>query len=125
MSEREKDLKLAKIFKWTARVWSLPAILFVLAHLIGPDEGQGVQEGWLTMTSVAVLMLSAAGLLVAWWKERIGGWASIAAMVMFFVLYWVDRRAFFPLQGAVLVLVGVAVPAGLFILSHSFKKGTI
>ena len=125
MSDREKDEKMARIIKWIARVWSLPAILFALAHIVTPDSEQSVEESVLTWIALGVMFLSVAGLALAWWKERIGGWTAISAMVVFFILFWIERGEFFPLQIALLLLLGIAVPAGLFLFSYSYKKDAV
>jgi cytochrome bd-type quinol oxidase subunit 2 len=125
MSEREKDEKMARIIKWVARVLSLPAILFALAHIVTPDTEQSVEESVLTWITLGVMFFSVAGLALGWWKERIGGWTAISAMVVFFILFWIERGEFFPFQIALLFLVGIALPAGLFILSYSYKKDAV
>lgn len=102
---------------WAARIWSLPAIFFVFAHLFEPEIEGGVQEDTLTWITLGFLFLSVFGLALAWWKAKIGGWVVIIALVVSLMLYWIDNGEFFPWGGLWLFLVGIAAPAGLFLYS--------
>jgi len=114
MFSLENRDKWIRVLRWVARIWSLPAIFFAVSELLFSSADTGVEEGWFTWATVVLLFLSVIGLLVAWWNERIGGWASISTLIVFFFFYWIDAAEFFP--GWVLLLTMVAIPAVLFLL---------
>lgn len=115
MNEAEKDKKLL-VLRWLARIWSLPAILFMAAELLLPKSEEGVKEELITYIVVGTLFLAAFSLLLAWFKEKLGGWISLGSLVVFFILYWITRGEFFPYFW--LILLSIGIPAGLFLL-HS------
>lgn len=102
------------VLRWVARIWSIPAIFFAVNEILFPSSENVVEEGWFTWATVMLMFLSVVGLLVAWWKERIGGWASLGILVLFFVFYWVDASEFFP--GWIWLVGFVALPAVLFLI---------
>jgi hypothetical protein len=57
---------------------------------------------------------------MAWWQERVGGWASLGLLGMFFILYAIERREFFPVWW--LQLAFVAGPAVMFLASDHFRR---
>jgi len=103
-----------RILRWVARIWSLPAIFFAVSELIFSSSDPGIEEGWLAWATVVILFLSVIGLLIAWWRERFGGWMSIGALLLFFILYWMDTARLFPGWG--LLIAFVAVPAILYLV---------
>ena len=112
--------KWLKTVRWLARLWSLPALLFMMAHLFERGEGD-VQENWLTWVCVGTLFLTTFMLLLAWFKERIGGWAALIGLVLVFILYAIDNHEFFPAWH--LLLIFIAGPAVLFLVySYSLVK---
>lgn len=120
MSVMESQTKRFIFIRWVARVWSIPAIFFAVNELFFPDAHQGVETNWFTWATVIVMFLSVVGLLIAWWYERLGGWASIGLLVVFLIFYWVDTAEFFP--GWSWLLGFVALPAGLFLLSDFLNQ---
>ncbi len=112
--------KQAKLLRWIARVWSLPAILFIIGELVFPHSESDVQENWLTWVCVGTLFSSTFSLALAWFKARLGGWLSLGLFALFLVLYAIDAKEFFPAFW--LVLAAIAAPAVLFLLSDGFVK---
>lgn len=108
------------VFRWVARAWSIPAILFVGAHLVPSGNETEVEVHWFTWVTVGVMFLSVFSLALAWWLERIGGWASLGLLGLFFILYAIDRGEFFPVWWLQLAFVGG--PAAMFLVTDHFKR---
>lgn len=120
MSVMENQNKMVSALRWVARIWSIPAIFFAVSEILFPSSENGVSEGWFTWATVILMFLSVVGLVIAWWKELIGGWASIGTLVLFLVFYWVDASEFFP--GWMLLIGFVALPAVLFLIYGYLSK---
>ncbi|MEJ2510743.1 MAG: hypothetical protein P8Y72_04000 [Anaerolineales bacterium] len=114
MSVSEVQENKFSVLRWVARIWSIPAIFFAVNEILFPSTENGVQEGWFTWATVILMFLSIVGLLVAWWRDLLGGLASIGLLFLFFVFYWFDAGEFFP--GWIWLVGFVALPAGLFVL---------
>lgn len=79
------------ITRWLARLLGTPLALFVLvfvgAHIVGdeppPDPGVDPQV-LLGIMAMTTLSISAAGLLVAWKWEGLGGLLSVAGVAGFY-----------------------------------------
>lgn len=121
MSGQEKNARMERIFKWTARIWSLPAIVFSILEVAAPHADPDVSVGWHEWLMVGIMFLSLASLALAWWKARLGGWLSLGALFVFFVLYWVFTSEFFPIWHLWLLMVGL--PAAIFLFAASFRTG--
>ena len=115
MDEKQTDRDYHVVVRWIARIWSIPAIFFMFAHFFEPDTGASLEEDLLTWITLGLLFVSVFGLALAWWKARPGAWMALIALVLSMLLYWVDNGEFFPLEGFGLFLLGIAVPAGLFL----------
>lgn len=113
MDSRDNSRLWIKVVRWAARLWSIPAILFVGGHIVSPDTNGGAEVFWYEWLAVGTMFASVFALLLAWWKEKIGGWASLALVVAAVIIYTLYAGEFF--SGWWILLVGVAVPAGLFL----------
>lgn len=83
------DSRKTRTLRWTARIWSLASILFLLFIFIGesisnPILPQGTE--WIMMLFFPVGVL--AGLLISWRNERIGGLLTIASLIAFYIVEW-------------------------------------
>jgi len=114
MSSAKNQAKRYLFLKWVARIMSLPAVFFAVNELLFPDGFSIIEETWLAVATVVLMIFSSIGLLVAWWNERIGGWVSISLLVLFFIAYWFDAAEVFP--GWSVMLIFVALPAVLFLV---------
>ncbi len=95
--------------RWVARLWAVLSLLFLLAFVVG--EGIGFQR----IRDLAAFLFFplgvGAGLVVAWWRERIGGAIAVCSLVAFYLtLCLFDGR--FP-RGPYFFL--VAAPGLLFL----------
>lgn len=113
MDSQEKSQKLTKVLRWTARVWSIPAILFAGGNLLFPESNGGVEVFWYEWLALGAMFASVFALLLAWWKEKIGGWASLGLLIMSVIIYGIYAGEFFPAWW--ILLIGIAAPAILFL----------
>ena len=101
----------AKALRRIARLWALLSLLLLLVFLVGEGGPPPSRlRDWLGLLFFPVGV--AAGLLLTWWRERLGGAVAMASLVAFYVvLYLFDGR--FP-RGPYFFL--VAAPGLLFLL---------
>ena len=121
MDSQEKSQKLTRVLRWTARVWSIPAILFAGGHLLFPESNGGGEVFWDEWLALGAMFASVFALLLAWWKEKIGGWASLGLLAIALIIYAIYRQEFFPIQGLVVLLVGIVIPAALFLTADRMR----
>ena len=120
MSSDEKRLGKAKIIHWIGRLLSVPAILFAGAHIISPDTNPEVEVYWYEWLAVGILFASVFALIFGWWKERIGGWTSLGLLVVFWIVYGIYAREFFPAW--YILVAGIGLPAALFLTSDNLRR---
>jgi hypothetical protein len=78
---------LATGIRWTARLWSIATLLILSAFIFGDGEPA-------TPTAVEWIGLACfpggviAGLLIAWWRERLGGWITVLSLIGFYVWHF-------------------------------------
>lgn len=105
----------ARSLRWIARVWSLLSLALLLAFLIG--EGIGGPGPTPTPAEWLGLLLFplgvAVGLVLAWWREEVGGLTALVCLAAFY-LWGLVVRGVFP-QGPYFAL--IAAPGLLFLLS--------
>jgi len=121
--QEEKRLALAKLVHWIGRVLSIPAVIFAGAHLISPDTSPDVEVFWYEWLAVGILFSSVFALIFGWWKERLGGWGALALLVVFWIVYGIYAREFFPAW--YILLGGIGLPAALFLVSDYLRKQSI
>ncbi len=107
-------MNLVKILRLIARIWSLLSIGFILAIFIGEAlSGEGV---WPTSAEWLGLALFPSGVLfglvVAWWREGIGGAVALLSLAGFYLWMWLQNGRL-P-EGPFFVL--VAAPGLLFLI---------
>lgn len=96
---------------WAARLGSLPAILFVGAHLVAPEplEAAVPWQDWLLL---GLIVLAVGGLIVGWRWARPGGALAVGAYLLHVALWPMLRGGFAPTWWHLLLF--VAVPGALF-----------
>lgn len=108
------------IVRWTARIWSILSISFLLMMFIG--EGlcpKGVAA--LSTRDLAGMLFfpvgTCIGMIIAWWRELIGGIITVVSFAAFYgALYIMDGRV--PRGPWFLI---VAAPGILFLLSWALN----
>ena len=119
----------ADICRWTARVSGVALTVLTLFIGIGEAlEGRSRHPGAtvlgqfspLILAMFAVWGIGLAGLLVAWWRERLGGGLSLSCFTLVFVLNLFNSQA--PSRiGALAPMLVFCIPAVLFIVSWRIR----
>ena len=116
------NTKLHFLIRWLARILSLMSLAVILMFIIGErfDPSTLKPIDWVGFVFFPVGI--SAGMVVAWWREDLGGYATIASLMAFYAAnYLMSGR--FPQGWAWLVF---ASPGFLFLLSryHGLKRST-
>ncbi|TAK13589.1 MAG: hypothetical protein EPO32_04665 [Anaerolineae bacterium] len=101
--------------RWAARIISLGPIIFAAGELLPGEDTIASATGlfWYDYMNLAVLYISVAGLLLAWWRPLVGGWMAIAGgLLLTLVLFPVFERML--TWGFLMILVA---PGALFVAS--------
>ena len=108
-------VKPAEISRWTARVWSLASLAFVTAFALGSGGTPSPSE------AVALACFPggvAAGLIIGWRRESLGGALAILSLSVFY-LWSTVMNGLLP-RGPWFIL--VAAPGLLFLLTPFLEK---
>ena len=101
--------------RWTARVWSFASLAFIAVLMIGNLQAAGGLQ--MTARESALFLFFpigvVAGLLIAWWKEMIGGATAVASLVGFYALHAIIAGG---LPGGVYFVL-LALPGLLFVVA--------
>ena len=110
-----------RILRWIARIWSLPAILFLLGEIIFPHGGDEPVP-FLEWLALGLLVTAVLGLALAWRWEVLGGSVSIFAITGSFIILSIDRGTLMWRTG--LLWFGfIIAPAALFLACGLRAKG--
>ena len=103
-----------KILRWVARIWSLPAIIFVLGEVIFPHGGNEPVPSieWLTL---GLMITAVIGLAIAWRWELAGSILSLVTMLGAILLFGFTKEANMLLSAGLVWLGFVIAPAALFL----------
>jgi uncharacterized membrane protein HdeD (DUF308 family) len=118
MKENKKGW--VRITRWVARIWSLVPITYTLAEILFPHGQQGVEVPLADWINLGFIFASVVGLAIAWRWERLGGWLSLVTLAVFTVMFLVTVERSFPM--VLIFLVGVGVPAVLFLVSSYAER---
>jgi hypothetical protein len=72
------------VLRRTARVWSLASVGLVLAFIVGEGGPSGPNE-WLGFLFFPFGIC--AGMVLAWWREGLGGIVTVASLVVFYLIH--------------------------------------
>lgn len=125
MDNSSKSNLWMKVLRWLARVWSIPAILFIGAEIVSPHNNSGVDVFWYEWLAVGTMFISVLALLLGWWKEKIGGWAALSFLVLSLIIYGIYTQELFPIEGLLMLFAGIAVPAVLFLVSDRMHRQSV
>ena len=122
MSERKALARfLAGVIRWSAKVWSLASIGFVLLIFVGEALSLSTSDPMKPSELVGFLFFpigTCLGMALAWRHEGLGGGLTIASIVAFYVWMEIDRGAF-P-RGPYFLL--IAAPGMLFSLAALLSR---
>lgn len=116
-----------KALRWAARIIGTLTVAFTLFMLIGSFiEGYNRNQGkldypfdFLTTLGFVFWGIGLLGLVIAWWREGLGGMLSLGAMIIFIALVY-----FNPASNFSIVLVGFLLPPVLYVAYWLSAKGT-
>ncbi len=111
-----------EVVRWLARLWSIGPVVFLLGEFFYPHVDPAVAVPWTDWLLVALLLIAALALVLAWWREGLGAWLSIAALAAFLLAYWLVHGEFFPWGG--LVWLGAIIAPALVFLAYSYRGTT-
>ena len=78
---------MTKVVRWTARLWSIASVRLILFFIVG--EGARLQS-----IRVAASIGISAGMILAWWKEEIGGSIAVGSLLLFYMIHFASARRF-------------------------------
>jgi hypothetical protein len=122
----------ATAYRWIARIWGVLMVTLTLVvgigqALDGPRRHPGVtllgQFTPLILVMFAVKGAGLAGLLLGWWKERLGGILSLFCFALVFVLNLFNPQA--PPAMRILAVIPMGffcIPSVLFIASWRLRS---
>jgi hypothetical protein len=114
----DQQAKSVRIIRILARIFSVPIILFTIiilfAHILFPDTETGTYPPVENLLPV-LMTVSVLGLVLAWWREGLGGAVSVIFFIIHLLAYWAIRDKFFPLN-VVLLFSPVFIIGVLFLI---------
>ena len=104
---------LSQVVRWTARAWAVASILLIAAFFVGEGfhPSQIEPREWLGLVFFPVGIC--AGMILAWWREGLGGGITVSSLLIFYVIHFATAGTF-PKGWAWWVF---AAPGFLFLLS--------
>ena len=113
-----KNSALLNTIRWLARIIGILLIVFCLTFFIGEYNPQDPLETYYILV-FTVLGIGLAALILAWWKEGLGGIISFVSFIVFNLL-----AAFSPVEGGryLYVLLFPLIPSILHLLEWWLKR---
>lgn len=112
-----------EVARWLARLWSIGPVVFLMGEFFYPHVDSSIPVPWTDWLLVALLAASALALVLAWWRERLGGGISVSALGVFLLAYWAFNGEFFPWAG--LVWLGAILAPAMVFLLFSYRTKTV
>ena len=84
-SESDGQRRLTLAIRWTARVWAVAAVGTVILLSVGEGLYPAGRAEW-----VGLLLYPGgicAGMILAWWREGLGGSITIGSLLAFYILH--------------------------------------
>jgi len=76
---------LALVTRWTARVWSILSVVFILTFVVGEGIGGGPRPGLKEWVGLALFPIGVCvGLAVSWFREEWGGILAFGCLIGFY-----------------------------------------
>ncbi len=108
----------ASAVRWTARLWSIAAIVLLAGFVVG--EGVNPSEPHEALGLVFFPLGICVGMVLAWWREALGGWITVGSLAAFYVLHVATSGAL-PRGFAWLAF---AAPGFLFLVAWGLSRRT-
>ncbi len=86
-------MKTSTILRWIARIWSLASLALLVLFAVGGGGGGGVPTATEAVALGFFPIGVAAGLLIAWRREGMGGVITVLSLAAFYLwLFLLDGR---------------------------------
>jgi hypothetical protein len=87
VDQAERQRHLTRVVRWVARAWSIASIGLVVGFLIGegfhPEQLAPAQCLGFFFFPVGICI----GMILAWWKEGLGGGITVGSLAAFYVIH--------------------------------------
>ena len=80
------------VIRWIARVWSVTSIALFILFVVGEGDNPASITEWIGFLFFPVGIC--VGLIIAWWKEGIGGGLTVASLLVFYVFQLATSGSF-------------------------------
>ncbi|MFN7929179.1 MAG: hypothetical protein U0Y68_14775 [Blastocatellia bacterium] len=116
------QLSSTQILRWTARLLSIASLLILLAFATGEDGIHPARIKAQEWVGLAFFPFGVSiGMVLGWWKEKLGGIVTMASLLAFYLIYGGLVRGNMAM-GWYFVL--FAAPGFLFLLSALLQSET-
>jgi hypothetical protein len=106
------------LLRWLARVWTIASLVFIGAFAIGSAGTSAFPTASATVGLAFFPIGVVAGLILAWWREAIGGAITLASLAGFY-LWMASAHGRLP-EGPYFLL--VAAPGLLFLANSILER---
>ncbi len=86
---------MAKILRWTARIWGLAALTIGLMVALSPDPYATEPVPLRDYLILSLWGIAILGLVIAWRWERLGAWTTIVTMAVRELAFVIANREWF------------------------------
>ena len=124
----KSQLLVRNILRWIARVISIPLVALILIYLLFVGlQVLGGETGFPGLYLYMLLLLAMlAGLVIAWWRERLGAIVALVAIAGFFAQAWLlsgfrGTIGSSPLVGPLILIVALIKPQSFDPVPNSIK----
>ncbi len=84
-SESDGPQRLTLAIRWTARAWATASIGIILLLSVGEGQLPSKPTEWIGFLLYPAGIV--AGMVLAWWREGLGGTITVGSLVAFYVLH--------------------------------------
>ncbi len=109
---------LRTVVRWTARIWTVASLSLLSAFIFGDGE-RGIWPTPMEWLGIAMFPGGVvAGMLIAWWKETLGGAITIASLAGFYAWHFLRAGQFS--AGPWFII--LAAPGFLFLMASLLER---
>jgi|ERR1035438_3295988 hypothetical protein len=83
---------MTKVVRWTSRLWSIASIGLILLFIFGEGMKHVRPSEWLLFLFFPAGI--SIGMILAWWKEGLGGGITVGSLLLFYIIHFAVARAF-------------------------------
>lgn len=116
MNDQTKSRRSIVILRRVARVWSIVVIAFTLVIVFGEIAFPHTEADvpFVEYLMPVSMFVSVLGLVLAWWREALGGAINIGFFLVNLIIYYIVNDRFFPIRG--LAPLSLAIVPGIMYL---------